>query len=109
MPLLRLDMGRVFGGIVGQSEATYAYGRRGSTLTTGTKSDLPIPLETATNLFNKLVASKLAKGYKRDGEVAARYPQTGSEGNDSGIRCQPLNPIEPEQVFRLLANKTHCL
>lgn len=41
---------------------TYAYGRRGSTLTTGTKSDLAIPLETATKLFNKLITSKIAKG-----------------------------------------------
>ncbi len=90
---------------------TFAYGRRGNTLTTGTKADTPVPLETATKLFNKLVASKIAKGYQPDGgsETGRPYQQSGNEGIDSGIRCQLLNPIEKEDVSRLLIGRTHCL
>jgi len=88
---------------------TFAYGRRGNTLATGTKTDDPLPLETATRVYDKLVASKVAKGYKPDGEAAAPYQQTGKEGIDSGLRCQLLNPVEQEEVSSLLTGTTHCL
>ncbi len=88
---------------------TFAYGRRGNTLATGIKSDTPVPLATATKLFNKLVASKVAKGYQPDGEAAKPYQQTGDEGRDSNIRCQLLNPIEKDELSRLLTGRTHCL
>jgi hypothetical protein len=42
---------------------TYAYYRHGGNLTVGTKTPAPLPLEAATELFHKLIASKLAKGY----------------------------------------------
>ena len=42
---------------------TFAYGRRGNTLTTGTKTTHPVSLDEATKIFDKLIASKLAKGY----------------------------------------------
>jgi bifunctional non-homologous end joining protein LigD len=58
---------------------TFAYGRRGNTLATGIKNDIPVPLETATKLFNKLVASKVAKGYQPDGQSAKPYQQSGDE------------------------------
>lgn len=86
----------------------FAYGRRGSTLTTGTKTDVPVPLETATRLFDKLIASKVAKGYS-PGEDGTPYQLTGSEGRDSGIRCQLLNSIEEPDVAALLADRRHCL
>ena len=54
---------------------TFAYGRRGNTLATGIKNDTPVQLETATKLFNKLVASKVSKGYQPDGEPAKPYQQ----------------------------------
>jgi len=41
----------------------FAYGRRGSTLTTGTKTSLPVPYDTAKKIFVKLVNEKKAKGY----------------------------------------------
>ncbi len=88
---------------------TFTYGRRGNTLATGIKNDTPVPLETATKLFNKLVASKVAKGYQPDGETAKPYQQSGDEGRDSGIRCQLLNPVEKEDLSRLLIGRTHCL
>src|SRR6478609_5610024 len=88
---------------------TFAYGRRGNTLATGTKTDDPLPLETATRVYDKLVASKVAKGYKPDGEAAAPYQQTGDEGRDSGLRCQLLNPVDESDLSRLLTGRTHCL
>jgi bifunctional non-homologous end joining protein LigD len=88
---------------------TFAYGRRGNTLNTGIKNDTPVPLETATKLFDKLVASKVAKGYQHDGEAAKPYQQSGDEGRDSGIRCQLLNAIDESELSRLLTGRTHCL
>ena len=87
---------------------TYAYGRRGTTLTTGTKTDVPVPLATATRLFDKLVSAKLAKGYTPS-EDGTPYRQTGDEGRDSGIRCQLLNPVEETELARLLTDNRHCL
>jgi bifunctional non-homologous end joining protein LigD len=88
---------------------TFAYGRRGNTLNTGTKSDVPLPLETATRVYDKLVASKVAKGYQPDGQPATAYQQSGDEGRDSGIRCQLLNPVEECELSRLLGDSQHCL
>jgi bifunctional non-homologous end joining protein LigD len=87
---------------------TYAYGRRGTTLTTGTKTSAPVPLATATGIFDKLVSAKLAKGYTPS-EDGTPYRQTGDEGRDSGVRCQLLNPVEESDLARLLTDSRHCL
>ncbi|MGB6221553.1 WGR domain-containing protein [Haloferula sp.] len=87
---------------------TFAYGRRGQTLTTGTKTQTPVSLEKAQSIHAKLVASKLAKGYT-PAEDGTPYQQTGNEGRDSGIRCQLLNPVDEDQLPRLITGTTHCL
>lgn len=46
---------------------SFAYGRRGSTLQTGTKTQHPTSLSEATQIWQKLVAAKEAKGYQRGG------------------------------------------
>jgi bifunctional non-homologous end joining protein LigD len=91
---------------------TFAYGRRGNTLTTGTKTTHPVSLAEATKVFDKLVASKLAKGYQYSAASVGEtkpYRQTGDEGRDSGIRCQLLNAIEENELSSLLTGRTHCL
>jgi bifunctional non-homologous end joining protein LigD len=88
---------------------TYAYGRRGSTLTTGTKTPTIVTLAQANAIHDKLVREKSAKGYQTAGEPSAPYQRSGSEGQDSGIRCQLLNPVEKEDLPRLLTGRTHCL
>ena len=88
---------------------TFFYGRRGNTLTAGTKTDDPLPLETATRVFEKLIASKIAKGYQRDGEAVAPYQQSGDEGRDTGIRCQLLNSIDESELSRLITGRSHCI
>jgi predicted DNA-binding WGR domain protein len=69
----------------------FAYGRRGTTLTTGMKTPEPVPLGKATSIYEKLIREKTAKGY-RPGEGAPNPVSSGSEGEDSGVRCQLLNP-----------------
>ena len=89
---------------------TYAYGRRGSTLTTGTKTPHIVTLAEANAIHDKLVREKTAKGYRQSGEPSTKpYQQSGSEGQDSGIRCQLLNPVEEGELHQLLTNPTHCL
>jgi len=39
----------------------FAYGRRGSTLKTGTKTQTPVPYEKAKKIYDKLVRDKSAK------------------------------------------------
>ena len=91
---------------------TFAYGRRGSTLTAGTKTQYPVSLIEATKIHEKLVASKLAKGYRIAGGSFTpyqNYQQTGTEGSDTGIRCQLLNPVDESELAGLLGDKQHCL
>ena len=88
---------------------TFAYGRRGSTLTTGSKTPDIVTLSQATAIHDKLVREKTAKGYRPSDESATPYQQTGNAGNDSGVRCQLLNPVDESELPRLLGNKTHCL
>ena len=40
----------------------FAYGRRGSTMTTGTKTQSPVSFEEAQKVYSKLIREKLAKG-----------------------------------------------
>jgi predicted DNA-binding WGR domain protein len=62
---------------------TFAYGRRGTTLTTGTKTPLPVTEPEAHKVFDKLIAAKRAKGYT-DGFPCRPYRQSGDEGTDTG-------------------------
>lgn len=87
---------------------TFAYGRRGTTLTTGTKTPLPVTESEAHKVFDKLIAAKRAKGYT-DGFPCRPYRQSGDEGTDTGIRCQLLNPVEESELHRLLTDNRYCL
>lgn len=41
----------------------FSYGRRGGTLTFGTKTPTPVDLDAAVEIYTKLVDSKTKKGY----------------------------------------------
>ncbi|MGJ8724587.1 MAG: WGR domain-containing protein [Roseibacillus sp.] len=86
----------------------YAYGRRGSTLKTGTKTQQPVSREQAEKLYAKLVRAKEAKGYQ-PGDDGTGYQTTSFQEQDTGIRCQLLNPINETELHDLLLNSTHCL
>ena len=83
-----------------------AYGRRGSTLTTGTKTMVPVDLESATKLFTRLVTEKKAKGYT-EGQTGTPYQH--SDKQVSGVHCQLLNAIDEPEVTRLIADDGWCM
>jgi bifunctional non-homologous end joining protein LigD len=79
----------------------FAFGRRGSTLSTGTKTQLPVDYDTATRIYTKLVNEKKAKGYT-EGPDGTPYQNTAKEDRVTGILPQLLNPIDEQEVKRLL-------
>jgi len=83
----------------------FAYGRRGSTLVTGTKTSSPVDYDTAKKIFTKLVNEKKAKGYT-EGENGTPYQHTDKQA--SGILPQLLNAIEEADVERFLHDDDYC-
>lgn len=87
----------------------FAFGRRGSTLQTGSKTSAPVPYGKAKAVYDKLVREKTAKGYSpgADGSaVPAPYLAAGAA--DTGIRCQLLNPIDEAEADRLVGDPIFC-
>src|SRR5687768_10147093 len=80
----------------------FAFGRRGSTLNTGTKTQEPVDLASAEKLFEKLVREKKAKGYT-EGENSTPYSSEESK-EYSGILPQLLNPIDEDQIEKYLTS-----
>ena len=82
----------------------FTYGRRGSTLQTGTKTSSPVDYDTAKRTYDNLVREKMAKGYT-PGPDGTPYQHTGK-----GDRVtQLLNPIDEKEVKRLLSDANWCL
>lgn len=75
----------------------FAYGRRGATLATGTKTNTPVDIASAQKIFDKLVREKTGKGYTTD-ESGVPYLHMDKEQQDSGFQCQLLNPIQENEV-----------
>lgn len=82
---------------------TFAYGRRGSTLTTGTKTAAPVPFDQAKKIYDKLVKEKTAKGYT-PGEDGTPYQHTDRADRATGVLPQLLNPIDEGDVEGLLTD-----
>lgn len=55
----------------GQYVVNFRFGRRGGALKDGTKTSLPVSLDKARGVFQKLVDEKLAGGYQHAGTTAA--------------------------------------
>ena len=89
----------------GSFVVNFAYGRRGATLTTGTKTSSPVDFDTAKKIYTKLVSEKKAKGYT-EGENGTPYQHTDKQA--SGILPQLLNPIEEAEVELLLRDDNFC-
>ena len=88
---------------------TFAYGRRGNTLTTGRKTNHIVSLKEANAIHDKLVKQKMAKGYRPTGEQARPIGHAKDSGEDTGIRCQLLNPVDEEVANDLLIDERYCL
>jgi bifunctional non-homologous end joining protein LigD len=85
----------------------FAYGRRGATLNTGTKTSSPVDYTTAKNTFDKLVREKTAKGYT-PGEDGTPYRHIDKENQATEILPQLLNPVEEYRVATLVRDREHC-
>jgi len=85
-----------------------AWGRRGGTLQTGTKTQEPVPLEKAKAIFDKLVREKTAKGYS-PGAAGTPYQQTVSEDRTTGILPQLLNPVDEQDAERLIRDSDYWM
>jgi bifunctional non-homologous end joining protein LigD len=98
----------------GKYSVEVEWGRRGSKLSTGRKAN-KVSLAAAEKAYDKLVREKTSKGYEQLTEVVQPQAVAPPEGEGSGSRAtgvrekigqaaQLLNPIEPEQVPKLLAD-----
>ncbi len=77
----------------------FSYGRRGSTLNTGTKTNVPVDYHSAQRIYDKLVKEKKSNGYT-EGESGTPYQH--SDKQPSGILPQLLNAINESQVLDLM-------
>lgn len=82
----------------------FRYGRRGSTLTCGTKTKDPLPYDKAKKVYDKLVAEKIGKGYST-GEAGVAYQDTPKESLFTGILPQLLNPVEETDLEELFQDR----
>ena len=87
---------------------TFAYGRRGSTLQTGTKTASPVPYPEARAVYDRLVAEKTAKGYTPAAD-GTPYRNTPNAKRDTGIACQLLNPVDETGLMHLLDSPQYAL
>jgi bifunctional non-homologous end joining protein LigD len=94
--------------VEGGCTVTFAFGRRGSALTAGTKTALPVPREKAQQIYDKLISEKTAKGYTPDGTGTA-FALTDHEGRVSGLHPQLLNAIEEAAALQHLTSDDWCL
>jgi bifunctional non-homologous end joining protein LigD len=81
----------------------FQYGRRGSTLNTGTKTNVPVDYDQAKRIYDKLVREKTSKGYT-PGQDGTPYTAPDTSDRFTGILPQLLNPIDEEEANRLLNN-----
>jgi bifunctional non-homologous end joining protein LigD len=86
----------------------FAFGRRGTTLQTGTKNQTPVDYDTAKKTFDKLVREKLAKGYTQ-GPDGTPYQNPAKEDRVIGILPKLLNPIDEVEAKRLLKDPAWAL
>jgi bifunctional non-homologous end joining protein LigD len=98
---------KVYQASVGRSGAgfvvNFAFGRRGSTLQTGTKTAIPVDYQAAVKVYDKLVQEKMAKGYT-PGADGTPYQGTKREDVATGVFPQLLNSIDQGQAEQLVSD-----
>lgn len=81
----------------GKYVVNFSYGRRGSALKSGTKTNSPVLLEDAKLIYNKLIKEKTKKGY-RQSESQGENILVEKNKEIIESKCVLLNSIEEEQV-----------
>lgn len=87
----------------GKYVVNVAYGRRGGTLSTGTKTKAPVDHPTALRIFEKVLSDKRSKGYT-EGATGTPYLHSENAGRVSGLLPQLLNVIDEREVARIVAD-----
>ena len=88
----------------------FAYGRRGSALNTGTKTQSPVSYAEAETVYTKLVQSKTAKGYRVFSNGGAQAITVADDaGRDTGLRPQLLNPVSVNEAEALVRDQCWCV
>lgn len=84
----------------GGYNVNFQYGRRGATLLTGSKTASPVNLQKATEIYEKLIKEKTAKGYS-EGQSGAIFQTKNIEERFTGIVPQLLNKItDPDKYIQ---------
>lgn len=86
----------------------FQYGRRGSTLQTGTKTSSPVARGVAEKTFSKLVAEKKAKGYT-EGTSGIPYSSSQPTVEPSGYLPQLANSVDEATAASLLTDDRWCM
>lgn len=87
--------------VAGGNVVNFRYGRRGSSLTAGTKTSAPVDFAQAKKIYDKLVKEKTSKGYTVDVSGTA-YQGTENAGLKSDLIPQLLNPVTETEVMNLI-------
>jgi bifunctional non-homologous end joining protein LigD len=87
--------------VSGGNVVNFRYGRRGASLTAGTKTSAPVDFAQAKKIYDKLVKEKTSKGYTPDVSGAA-YQGTENAGLKTDFTPQLLNPITEDEAMRLI-------
>lgn len=90
----------------------FEYGRRGSSLIKGTKTE-KATYATAKKVFDKLVREKTSKGYIGTGVSSSRIGSTilsmgGITVEDTGLRPQLLNEIPERDLEKYITDDNWC-
>lgn len=86
----------------------FTFGRRGSTLQSGTKTHTPVSFDNAKKIYDNLVREKTLEGYT-SGASGTPYIGTDNADRITGIIPQLLNPIDDAQVAELIADRNHWM
>jgi len=97
---------------LGEYMVNFAYGRRGSSLVTGTKTVKPLSLAKADIIYNRLLREKVGKGYKEELNSDKINPglfRTLDKKEETGYRPQLLNDIPESEVEKYINNPLFCM
>jgi bifunctional non-homologous end joining protein LigD len=86
----------------------FAFGRRGSSLNTGTKTQVPVDYPAAQEIYQRLIKEKKAKGYT-EGPDGKPYTHTEQENRVSGFLPQLLNAVSEEELPKYITDANWCL
>jgi bifunctional non-homologous end joining protein LigD len=81
----------------------FQFGRRGTSLQSGTKTSEPVPHAKALKIYQRLVSEKKGKGYI-EAQASTPYQTPSQAKQQSDLLPQLLNPVEESETNRLIAD-----